>query len=191
LLHGWARAQGLSLPLHVAPKEEGGREHDVRFDDASKRWLKFTKPSAAGYAVHMIEGRLLMTPAQPLQYLERWKLHNRLFFDDVELVGLRTEGHFHRIVVSQQDWGSDAPTWEELEQSMLEDYRLERLTLNELLGGYEARAYMLKHFAVFDVRPINCARSARGIIVPFDVIPQVFRPANAAALRRLGNLPKR
>ncbi len=132
-------SQGLNLPVNVAPTKEGGREHDVHFDDASERWLKFTKPSSAGYAVEMVEGALMMVPASPLQYLERWKTHNHLFFDDVELVGVRSNGPSHRIVVSQQDWGDDTPTWEQIERAMVEDYRLERLPTKDSLGGYEAR----------------------------------------------------
>ena len=66
---------------------------------------------------------------------------------------------------------------------MIEDYGLERLHLHEPLGGYEARAYALRRFVVFDVRPVNCARSATGLIVPFDVIPQVVGLADAVALR--------
>jgi hypothetical protein len=94
------------VPLEVTPALVGGREHDVKFDDASKRWVKFTKPSGAGYAVEMVSGRLLMTNATPLQYLERWRLHNRLFYNAVELLGLRTEGPEHRIVISQKDFGA-------------------------------------------------------------------------------------
>ena len=66
---------------------------------------------------------------------------------------------------------------------MIEDYRLERLPTRDFLGGYEARAYFHGRFAVFDLRPVNCARSARGIIVPFDVIPQVFTLREMRILR--------
>ena len=133
----------------------------------------------------MIEGRLVMIPAKPLQYLERWRLHNRLFFDDVQLLGLRTEGNWHRIVISQQDWGADTPSLEDIERTMIEVYRLTRLPIHQELGGYEARAYLQNRFAVFDVRPVNCARSAAGVIVPFDVIPQVFGQADAVALSEM------
>lgn len=130
-----------------------------------------------------------MTPATPLEYLERWRLHNRIFFDDVRLLGLRTEGHSHRIVISQQDWGDNIPSWEEIEETMIQDYLLERLPLSETLGGYDARAYTIKligrHTVIFDVRPLNCARSTKGLIVPFDVIPRQYSAKDAEALRRL------
>ena len=66
-------------------------------NDLDGRWLKFTKSSAAGYAVDVVNGKPSMHPATPLQYLERWEIHNRLFYDDVELVGLHSEGFSHRI----------------------------------------------------------------------------------------------
>ena len=41
------------------------------------------------------------------------------------------------------------------------------------------------------MRPVNCARSAESIIVPFDVIPQVFTRREVRLLRGLaaGQLP--
>ena len=74
--------------------------------------------------------------------------------------------------------------WERIDQAMVEDYGLKRLLLDESLGGYEARAYIKGRFVVFDVRPVNCSQSSDGLIVPFDVIPQVLRLADAIDLRR-------
>ena len=133
----------------------------------------------------MSEGRLLMTPASPLQYLERWRLHNRLFLENVELVGLYTERFTHRIVISQQDWGADTPNWDEIDRAMVEDYQFERLRIRGDFGGYDSRAYFFKRFAVFDVRPVNCARTASGLVLPLDVIPQIFTRAEANILRTL------
>jgi hypothetical protein len=67
----------------------------------------------------------------------------------------------------------------------MEAYNLARLPVHQELGRYEARAYLQGRFAVFDVRPANCARSPSGLIVPFDVIPQVFGHADAVILSEL------
>jgi hypothetical protein len=40
---------------HLEPLVEGGREHDLIFDDASGTVLKFTKPSSAAYVVGFLE----------------------------------------------------------------------------------------------------------------------------------------
>ena len=68
---------------------------------------------------------------------------------------------------------------------MTEVYGLRRLHVNAFVGAYEARAYANSRFAIFDVRPANCVRTAEGDVVPFDVIPQAFNRADAAVLRNL------
>ena len=184
-LESWARGQALILPVGFTPEREGGREHDVRFVAGSRRWFKFTKPNAAGYFVELIGSRLEMLPASPLQYLERWRVANRLFFDDVRLEGVWSEGATRRIVVSQPDIVGEEPTWEEVERAMWEDYGLRRLPGDDALGGYEARAYFRGRFGVFDVRPVNCVRTADGEVVPIDVIPRVFGRADAQTVARI------
>ena len=64
-------------------------------------------------------------------------------------------------------------------------YRLHRLNTDASVGGYAAGAYAGNRLAIFDVRPQNCVRTSEGIVVPFDVIPQVLNRQDAAALRRL------
>lgn len=185
LLHAWARGAGLILPPEVAPARVGGFEHDVCYDPATRRWLKFTKSSRAGATVELIEGRVQMLPATPLQYLRRWRLANRVLADDVELIGLSEVGRQLRIVVSQPDLVGEAPSWEELHFTMTGIYGLRQINTAASVGGYEARAYAGNRFAIFDVRPANCVRTASGDVVPFDVIPQALTRQDAAMLRDL------
>ena len=160
----------------------GGREHDVFYDPATDRWLKFTKPARAGYVVELVDGKLQMFPATPLQFLRRWRFTNRLFADDVELIGL-VDGREPRIGISQRDLSGEAPSWEELHQAMTEVYELRQLRTNASLGAYEARAYARSRFAIFDVQPANCMRSPEGEVVPFDVIPLALDREGDAVLR--------
>ena len=125
-----------------------------------------------------------MFPATPLQFLRRWHFTNRLFADDVELIGL-VEGREPRIGISQQNLPGEAPSWEELHRAMTEVYELRQLHTDAPMGAYEARAYAGERFAIFDVRPANCMRTPEGDVVPFDVIPQAFNRADAAVLRNL------
>ena len=185
LLHGWAQRAGLILPADFKPARAGGREHDVRHVPATGRWLKFTKPSLAGYAVELLDGQVRMFPATPLKYLQRWRLSNRIFADDVELVGLAETGSQLRIVISQRDLVGEAPGWEELHVAMTRIYGLHLLNTSTSVGGYEARAYAGNRVAVFDVRPQNFVRAAEGDVVPFDVIPQAINRQDAATLRQL------
>ena len=185
LLHEWARSVGLILPADVVPAKAGGYEHDVRHVPAAGRWLKFTKPSMAGCVVELSDGKVQMFAATPLQYLRRWRLANQVLADDVELIGLAEENRKLRIVISQRDLVGEAPTWDELHVAMTETYGLRLLNTNASGGGYEARAYAGNRFAIFDVRPPNCVRTAEGDVVPFDVIPQVLNRKDAAVLRNL------
>jgi hypothetical protein len=175
----------LILPATFEPTREGGREHDVHFDSASGRWFKFTKPSSCGYHVALVGNCSNLYPATPLQYLERWKIHNSLFSDSVELVGIGGQGYSRRIIVSQPDITGDVPTWEEIHGAFVQQFGMGELALGRNLGGYDARAYFLGRIAVFDVRPANCVKVASGAVVPIDVIPQFFNRRDADILKVL------
>ena len=69
-LVAWAKQQGVFYE-GLKPARQGGREHDVTYDDATGTWLKFTKPSSAGYlAVFDVETRPFeLENGQPEPYL--------------------------------------------------------------------------------------------------------------------------
>lgn len=187
LLESWASEQGLVLPeSFFQGLREGGSEHDVRFDQATNRWFKFTRPGCPGYAVELIEGRLEMFLATPLQYLERWYFGNDLFGDDACLVGLRKLDRGFSIAISQPHVRGEDATWEEIDHFMIDILKKKRLVLRgRSLGGYESRAYFGGRIGVFDARPPNCVRTEAGIVVPIDVITQYFRRRDATELERL------
>lgn len=153
--------------------------------DGSATWFKFTKSNRAGYAVEVVGESLVMLPATPLQYLNRWRVHNFIFRDRVKLVGVSSYDGSPHIVVAQGDLSGEAPSWESIEATFTGLLGLRRLDVGSYLGGYESRAYFNDRIAVFDVRPLNCVQSASGAVVPFDVIPQFFGKENAAVLNRL------
>ena len=180
LFISWAYYRGVALPAALAPDQEGGREHDLLFDAPGGRWLKFTKPFAAGFTVDQVAGRFVRRPATPLEYLQRWRLSNRLFGGDARLVGLSCLGRTQRIVVSQRHFPGEPPTWDEIDRALAQDHGLRRLP-PELTPAdtRERRAYQRGRLAVFDVCPANCAWTAEGEILPFDVIPRLFPRAAA------------
>jgi hypothetical protein len=128
-------------------------------------------------------------PATPLQYLERWNIHNSLFADSVEMLGLAGRGYIRRIVISQPDIIGDDPTWEEIGHAFVQQLGMHELALGKQLGGYDSRAYFVGRIGVFDVRPANCVRTASGAVVPIDVIPQFFSRQDADVLKRLIKTP--
>jgi hypothetical protein len=179
----WAALNRAVLSPEFEPSREGGREHDLSFVDG--RWIKFTKPWAAGYTFGIVGNELISLPATPLQYLIRWILVNRLFGDDVELLGISQRGNESRLVIAQRDVRGIAPTWGEIEKDFTENLGMRRLKTPFSVGGYGARAYCRGRIAVFDVRPLNCVREQSGIVVPIDVIPCLFGSVGAAVLKRL------
>ena len=183
-LKDWAANQGLILPHTLVPERLGGREHDVLFHQKT-RWYKFTKENSAGYTVDLSEDVPLFLPATPLQYFQRWKLHNRIFSDDVELAGISTPSATSvKLVISQQDVEGESPSWDALETFFVSDLGYRRLHLREALGHYESRSYLLGRYAIFDVRPINCVENHEGLIIPVDVIPKAFTHREAQILKR-------
>jgi hypothetical protein len=183
LLEAWCAASGYLIPEAFSPEKEGGSEHDVRFDSASKRWIKFTKPDRAGYAVEVVSGAIQMFPATPLQYLKRWRVANRVFGDSVRLRGLQRIGNSRRIVISQPDVSGEAPTWEEL-RNAFGSLGMRELKTPTLLGGYSSVSFFRGRLGVFDLRPANCVKSGE-FITPIDVIPQFFNRSDASVLQSL------
>jgi len=84
--------------LSRTPDEEGN-EHQVWFDRDSATYLKATWPDFFGLLV--IHRHDEDAKASPVAYLERWHLHNELFGDRVEFLGvLETDGQM-RLVIRQ------------------------------------------------------------------------------------------
>lgn len=162
---------------------EGGSEHDVRFDDDSRRWIKYTKPNHAGFTVEIVGDEALMLPAKPLQYLERWRYANSIFADDVELLGILRCAKGLSIVISQRDLTGESPTWDEVQELFVSTLEMSELSPPKFLGGYSSKCFFGARLGVFDVRPLNCVRTEAGLVVPFDVIPQVFTHSDASVLR--------
>jgi hypothetical protein len=115
-----------------------------------------------------------MLPATPLQYLYRWRIANRWFGQDTELVGIYRGAEGERIIISQCDAQGRSATWAEIEQTFCGTLGMRRILSKDPLGAYEARAYKRGRVAFFDVRPPNCVMSPQGVLVPIDIIPQAL-----------------
>jgi hypothetical protein len=98
-----ARAQGLFLQappdeLSRVPDEEGN-EHQVWYQPSSKRYLKATWPDFFGMlVVHRPDEE---PKASPIDYLERWLLHNEIFGDDVRFLGALVSDAGLRLLIQQ------------------------------------------------------------------------------------------
>lgn len=91
-LREWARQRGCLIGeatwQALDPVSHGSAEHEVRFRAADNRAVKRTHPGTFGFQPIQREGRWVSVPATPLAYLNRFKVQNDLFGDDVRLEGV-------------------------------------------------------------------------------------------------------
>ncbi len=181
-LFDWAAKNGLVCPAEVTPARPGGREHDVTFLESERRWRKFTKPDGCGYTVE-IAAEPVFIPATPLQYLERLRLQNEFWGDDINLDGVQVRNPGARIVTSQPDIRGEAPSPDILHKYLSLEFDFQRLNLPPM-GYYKSASYLFGNMGMFDVHPANFVETPKGIIVPIDVIMIRFSGEDLEILRR-------
>ena len=166
----WSQKRGLILEGNFPPPErDGGREHDVRFDEAVGCWWKYTKPNMAGYTVSWSEGAPFLHNALVLDYFERVELQNDLFGDDVRLAGLwNPQGNDWRIVTIQPDVQGDRATLDELQEAF-QRAQFELLPWRGV-GYADSLAFRKEGIDVWDIHPANVLITEDGLPLPFDVL---------------------
>ena len=153
------------------PDLEGGREHDLIFDNVSGTVLKFTKPSQAAYVVRFDSGHPKIASASPLEYLERQSLHNRILADDIRFVGVGGDTNNRRIITRQQHIKGRAASWEQILRLMVEELGFKKLRHNFGIGYEDSYGFIRGDVAIFDMRPPNVIMTESGIVIPIDSIP--------------------
>jgi hypothetical protein len=169
-LVAWAEETGRFHQDFEALKE-GGREHDLTYDPATASWLKFTKPSQAGYVVSFECGSPALEPGLPLEYLERLLLQNEIFLDQVTFVGVG--GHRYRptIITRQPHVLGEPADRSEIIRLMTQELGFEVLPARFAVGYQDSLAFIRDAVAVFDLRPANVVKTPDGLIIPIDSIP--------------------
>ena len=178
-LRAWAEENGCYHP-HLSPLREGGREHDLTFDPETSSWLKFTKPSAAGYVVSFDLGQPGLRPALPLEYLERLAHQNEIFADDVCFVGIAGARNDFRIVTRQSDIPGSTASIAEIVLLMTGELGFLQLPSRFSVGYSESLAFLRDEDAVFDLRPANVVKTPGDLIIPIDSIPVRLDAASRA-----------
>lgn len=169
-LVSWAQENGRYYEGLQALKE-GGREHDLTFDPDTGSWLKFTKPSKAGYVVSFDLGSPALEPGLPLEYLERLELQNELFRDEVAFIGVGGRRNHPVIITRQPDIPGEPAGNTEISDLMTRQLGFELLPARFSVGYQDSLAFIREDVAVFDLRPANVVRTSSGLIVPIDAIP--------------------
>ena len=177
----WAEKAGCFYE-NLQPLIGGGREHDLTFVESGLNWLKFTKPSAAGYIVSFDSGTPALEPALPLEYLERMILQNELFADSVAFVGVAGTRLQPRIITRQPHVAGEAASPDEIIEMMVADLGFRLLPPRFSLGYTDSLAFVRDNVAVFDLRPANVVRTQDGVIIPIDAIPVALNALGRAIL---------
>ncbi|TLD72850.1 ABC transporter ATP-binding protein [Phragmitibacter flavus] len=169
----WAKGAGRLIPAdRYQTPEESGAEHRVYFDPEQSSAIKITNANRAGMSYPDGEPHAGL----PAEYLERWRLHNLIFADDVTLEGVIQSPAGVALVV-RQCWinGTVPEVWQ------IADF------MNEL--GFQATLLQECYYraaddlAVMDCHDGNFMLGDDGMVYPIDVIP--LRP-DANLKQRLG-----
>jgi hypothetical protein len=153
------------------------------------RWFKCTHPETYGAAPSLsydIDDRtgqpiveLVLGKGTPFLYLERWRLFNETFGDDVRLEAVIPVGYGLSILVSQRDISGEAPELPEISR-----YFRERAFL-PVPDARDAFYRPTDDLLALDAHKANLVRTAEGL-VPIDI--PIFHPDPDTAqwLRRKG-----
>ena len=129
---------------------------------------KATHAGHYGFAVIAANGQPTLTHALPGEYLHRLLLSNRLFSDDVRLVGVCRESAGLVVITTQPTLVGNAATRDE----MLAFFAARHFAwLPGFCAGHRGSLSFyrdLDQVAVFDAHPANFIRDRNGIILPID-----------------------
>lgn len=155
----------------LKPEKAGGREHDVTFDPDTGTVLKFTKPNLAGYIVGFDLGDPRLEMALPMDYLRRQQLHNEIFGDYINFVGVGGDLYNRRIITRQPLVEGRPATAEEIARMMTDELGFTKLRYNYGIGYENAQSFIKDNVAVFDLRPANVFVDEQGNVTVIDSIP--------------------
>jgi hypothetical protein len=175
----WASEERLILPPdYPQPVRSDTSEHDVRFDEVTGRWFKYTFEGLCGFSVDWDEkSPPHLRMATPVEYLRRLVLQNEVFADDIELVGLWSRGDgAWRVVTSQPDVAGEPAT----RVQILEGLRAHGFQPLPVPGPNNAPAFRRLNTVVWDAHPGNFVMTSDGVLVPIDLIITELPDASAS-----------
>jgi len=171
-LLAWARENTrLISPATYERAERGGEEHSVWLDESLQLYFKATFPGRFGFGVAVtVGGEPDLVAATPLEYLERLLLQNRVFGDELRLVGVAEDQKGVVVVTSQPNVEGGDATREEILDFMRSLWFRPLPGLH--LGNPGALAFYrdLDELAAFDAHPANFVKDQNGVILPIDLI---------------------
>jgi hypothetical protein len=182
IFRDYATEKGLFL--HSPPPElsrtpdDEGNEHQVWFDPKSQSYLKATWPDFFGMQV--IHRHDEDANASPISYLERWNLHNELFGDHVEFLGvLETDGQIRLLIRQPAIAGVPATL------NQIRDFFTQNGWLSFTSGGEIAFFDPSKNVAVSDTHRGNIILMEDGLLAPIDLRIQLLSGSLLETVKKL------
>ncbi len=174
IFRDYAAESGITLP-HPPPElsrppDEEGNEHQVWFDNESCTYLKATWPGF--YGLQVIHRHDEEAKASPIAYLERWLLHNEMFGDQVQFVGVLGRAAQMRLLIRQPAIKGIPATAEQIEEFFTGN-GWRRFTT----GGEVAFFDPGRNVAVSDTHRGNLILMDDGMLAPIDLRVQALSGA--------------
>lgn len=166
--------------LNSAPWDEGN-EHQVWFQPASATYLKATWPDHFGMQV--VHRSNEEPAASPIDYLERWMWHNRLFGDTVEFIGALDTAQGLRLIIRQPAIEGEPATEEEID-TFFSSTGWRRFVIDDNIAYFDAE----QKIVISDTHRGNIIATEDGLLLPIDLRVQPVDGALLDTVMKLTNL---
>ncbi|MGJ8655718.1 MAG: hypothetical protein ACSHX6_04635 [Akkermansiaceae bacterium] len=162
----YASTNGLLLTeaphqLDTAPSDEGN-EHQVWFCSDSSSFLKATWADHFGMlVVHRNDEE---PSASPIDYLERWMLHNQLFGDTVSFLGALDTDQGLRLIITQPAIKGTPATDQEINAFFI-NTGWKKFTINGDIAYFDPK----QNVVISDTHSGNIIALKNGLFLPIDL----------------------
>jgi hypothetical protein len=167
------------VELGRTPDEEGN-EHQVWYRPEAKEVLKATWPDFFGLLV--IHRPHEEPKASPIDYLERWLLHNEIFGDQVSFLGALLSDSGLRLLIRQPAIAGSPATLEEIRRFFTDSG-----WISFDLEGNTAFFDPARKIVISDTHRGNIILMADGLLAPIDLRVQPLSGACLDTVARLCN----
>lgn len=164
------------------PPDDEGNEHQVWFQSETGTYLKATWPDFFGMRV--IHRHDEEPKASPIDYLERWLLHNQLFGDTVEFLGSLLSGGQTRLLIRQPAILGKPATEVQIEQFFSQEGWMPFRVDGEL-AFYDPE----NDVVISDTHRGNIILMEDGLLAPIDLRIERVHGALLDTVRQLCNSP--
>jgi len=147
--------------LSRTPDDEGN-EHQVWFQPETNTYLKVTWPDFFGMLVLYRQDE--EERASPIAYLERWHLHNELFGDNVQFLGVVDEDGQLRMVIQQQAIAGEPATLAQIHDFFVQN-GWKRFKAGDEVAYFDPE----REIAISDTHRGNLILIEGGLLAPIDL----------------------